>query len=553
MNYIDIAVIGLLVLGLLFSLVGKASKKIFAFIGRLGGLVFAYLITPTVYLKLATVKASTIPFFSDAAPEDSVVDYIKNYILNIDIVKKLYDNVPDFKTIVDSAPEVLVKIVLFLVIGILSVIIFALIFKIIGGIFTKKNGAKKNTAILTFGLPGILSGAVWAALLLFPIVVVSPILKDAHSYYPLMANDSMSESDKTELESKFTLVEEQASSSFVLEFYSKTLNDTRPSLLTYSNADSTQDYYFIEEIDNISVFMPSFIDLFGVIKNNMSSLSSSLSSSSYSDKIDAFADLLDALDAPLTKFDTARSSISSESQIANLLSDLMRYFLVTFPNEEGNDSVSFLKKANFTGVDFKTISIKNSLLGLVGQAFLDEMLENNTGDFSFLNEINLSNMTYDNMKVELRHVSNLIKFYEAVDTNELSSISRDEIIEMISNLDDSEVVKEIVSSCLDELGIEGVNADDINFQEEAQVIADLIQLSQDGSIDDLDVQDINELVEELASSQLVLAIAENNSGMLSSLDDSTKNDILNSLEEYKNNPDNEMDDDRYNTLLQLFS
>ncbi len=137
---------------------------------------------------------------------------------------------------------------------------------------------------------------------------------------------------------------------------------------------------------------------------------------------------------------------------------------------------------------------------------------------------------------------------------QLANMSDDEIREMLTDINSSESTKEILNSVSDELEL-GIDFTSVDLAGEADTIIaikNIIDVSgEDFTIkEEISENDVNTLTDALATSSIIEIVATNNEGMLSAVDDTTKSQIENILQDKVNN--NIITQDKMDLLMGLF-
>ena len=237
MSTIDITFILIVLIGFLTGFLGKLPKKIFSLV--------------TVILSVVTAFLTYKMF----------VGTILNINVNGTTLKTLLTNMIESSVGGGSSSEVLKGIVegvfnilAFYLALFASFVIYGIIFSIISAIVCKR--AKKRTAWKSFGLIGGLTGFIVASVLVFPIVVLSPVLTNA--------NKLLSSNKYT------TAIQDDSQKSNVLKIGSGILDKTKGSI-NFLKYEVIVDGSIVE--CNIYDDLKSFINISNVGSNLDRSLS----------------------------------------------------------------------------------------------------------------------------------------------------------------------------------------------------------------------------------------------------------------------------------------
>jgi len=161
---------------------------------------------------------------------------------------------------------------------------------------------------------------------------------------------------------------------------------------------------------------------------------------------------------------------------------------------------------------------------------------------------------------DLGSIVGLVASYDQIKSIDFSNIEEmkpEDVKELFATLGDnlnSEAVKDVVSDVLaDSLGVD-IDLTNVDLAAEGETIAMAIEFMDPEK--EITVEDITNLTEQLAGSDLVkqLAESETGEGMLSSIDQETQDSMKAQLESMKNDPDPEkqLSQEDYETLMKLF-
>ena len=235
MTILDYSIIGILVLGLLGGFVGKAPKKIFKFVFMAIAFVVTLLAASTFTDKVVNTVVSEIPLIN-ISYEGTVSEYIIEKVKSIDIFNNLYNNNQAFRSLINASPERLVHILLLIVIGILALIFIPMVGNIIAGIFTKKSD--KGTAKKTLGLFSLVKTALFLAIILYPLLLLSPILVHSNEYYTMVKKDNAN----PKVSKVLTIVEENVSGSKFVSMFDKQIEKHEIKFLKYVDENEKNCY-----------------------------------------------------------------------------------------------------------------------------------------------------------------------------------------------------------------------------------------------------------------------------------------------------------------------
>lgn len=231
MSYIDIFMIAISAIGLIFGLFGKASKKIMSLIVTIGSVVISML---TCGLAANFIKSLDSGFMSAAggANGKTVGQWIAEMIHNA--TKEMGISEETIQALCDG----IIKMLAFWLLSIILIIVLNFVARIVYAIVTHgkrkaqtKEERRKNTAIRTFGLCGLVKGFVVGLVLIFPVIAMSPVLT------------SLKEFDENN--ATMALVSNQVSSSVTIKATDKILSNTQLPMLQYEK-DGQKRYLYTD-------------------------------------------------------------------------------------------------------------------------------------------------------------------------------------------------------------------------------------------------------------------------------------------------------------------
>ena len=128
----------------------------------------------------------------------------------------------------------------------------------------------------------------------------------------------------------------------------------------------------------------------------------------------------------------------------------------------------------------------------------------------------------------------------------------DEIREIFSNLEDSETVKEMISGVIDDIIPEAnIDLTDVDLSNEAEIfiaVKDLAVVVRDDG--ELTQENIEKFTDAAVDSELVLAVAEANPGLLKDVGSDYVDQISDSLQDKVTSGD--LSQENYNRIMKLF-
>ncbi len=524
MNYIDLAVLVIVLVAMALGLLGKLWKRIVMMLMIIISVPCSYLIASSLASKVSNMPVSEIAILNDSS-STPVKEWLVEKANGVGIIETIYNNSPSFQSLLDNSPEMVVKLVLFYVIGILGFIVFP----IIGGIvyFIIKlflsDKEKKKGAIWLFGIPSGVIGFIITLFVMSPIILFAPVLSQAAAAY------NETPSPNALVQKILSKTSGYLDGSIVVTTGTKMLESHEYSFLTYEveepngSGTITVKYYFYGEIRDIGVIINLYTDVSDEINGIINSENFDYEETEYVDKMIYF---MDSLENVLGSLDEMRGNFSDSGHIKGITGDLLQYYLETNPSSLPTDSpFYFLNRIDMTGFDYDNGSLKDDLFPRLLQAFLDEMAINY--GYSFLSDLDISSMTYAEIRDELVNLANLIAFYNDLDAGSLDDLTPEEIADLIASFGDSEIATQILENALSELGYTlPVDISEIDFASEGELIGDLIGYAGSGDVSSIDG---SALAEDLASSDLALIIIESTPDLSIDVSDAQYSDIEDEL------------------------
>lgn len=293
MSYIDIAVIVLLGISFIFGFAGKAPRKIFSFLFMVIAVLVAYFMLDKFIDLVSATPASVIPINIGQLEGDTISVFIERTVKNL--IESTGLSIPE-----DSANALVsgfVKMACFWVLALGCLIAIPLVGNLLTLIIFARR--PKRTAFKTVGIFGLLKGAITVIVLFFPIMVLTPVLKTATSF------DSSEEGN----DPKFAMIEEQAQSSYFLNFADQALSSTKIKPLLYVKEGDTEERYLYDDIKSV----PSLLKLASVMQSG--------SSDSSQDVFETFAALED--DEIREIFSNLDNSETVKEMVSSVIDDII--------------------------------------------------------------------------------------------------------------------------------------------------------------------------------------------------------------------------------------
>jgi len=241
------------------------------------------------------------------------------------------------------------------------------------------------------------------------------------------------------------------------------------------------------------------------------------------------------------------------SPVLSSVSDI--YTSVATPKEDATEE----EKASFNKISPILVKIQENVKESKVVIFFNDKVM--TDEKVKMNEKNI--MIYTNESGEL------VSMYEQLGTiaeiasgagelmalseslNDLSSLSPENVDKIFDVLNaNPELGKELVGGALEAAGFEGIDLTNVDLQTEGETIKSVLEVMN--SEEAITEEKAKELAADLANSELVLAVAESNEGMLSELDEGTKTAIQDELDAQLADPESGLSQEDYDTLMNLF-
>ena len=292
MSYIDIAVLVILAISFIFGFAGKAPRKIFSFIFMVVAVLVAYIFLDNFIGLVSSTPDSVIPLDLGQLDGETLSLFIERTIKNL--IESTGLSIPE-----DSANALvsgIVKMACFWILALGCLIAIPLVGNLLTLIiFARKD---KRTAFKTVGIFGLLKGAITVIVLFFPVLVMSPVLKNA-----TQLNQGEEENPT------YAMIEEQSQSSIFLGLGEKALDSTRIKPLLYTKEGDTEERYLYDDVKSV----PSLLKLASVMKGG--------SSDSSTDVFETFAALED--DEIREIFSNLENSETVKEMISGVIDDLI--------------------------------------------------------------------------------------------------------------------------------------------------------------------------------------------------------------------------------------
>ncbi|MCQ2564365.1 MAG: hypothetical protein MJ152_00650 [Clostridia bacterium] len=229
MSYIDIFVLVIIGLGLFFGLFGRWQNKLVALCSVAASAVTSYFICTPITNAVLKMDSGILSFIGGKSGTP-ILEFIQGLLKS----KKLP---VDLSSLADMVPG-LVKVIVFWLCAIVLMLVLGLLTKIIFGIIFRHT--KKGTAIKTLGLIGAVKGALVAIILVFPVFAFAPLLKN------LTSIPNLPES----IQPVVQMVEDHTNKSKAVAVTDWVFKNTKMQMMTYEHNGQTM--YLYDDLNGIS-------------------------------------------------------------------------------------------------------------------------------------------------------------------------------------------------------------------------------------------------------------------------------------------------------------
>lgn len=496
----------------LFGLIGKAWKKHVTFIADAIALALGFFFSGTVaaaaYEKLVSVEASTI--FEDAASGVTLLEYLKQALASS--FSGLGMDLSSIESALDSMPIGVIQVVVFTFLTLVLMVVLNIIFKIVGAIITAPRRKVVKKAHTTIGIPSILSGAMVAFVLCFPVFVFGDLVaKVATTSDPgtegvayVIPADEEDPVTTTGEEGSFSIelitnsfFKKQATKLFSKDFFLPT---------NYEDNDGNKYNIYLELCDFEVIF-----DLLPQL-DNLQSFTVYLNLTDGSGNIDLnqVEDFRRFMEGNLEFLEIVHDSFANlndeRSHVKEVLADMMISILVTMPDTD-SDYAMFKcvdeadRQARIDAIESSNIK---GLVPIIINCVLTSYTEQNP-QFAFLADVRFA--SYEEVVEGIDALIDLFKVYANLfeTTSDLSNVDVDSLSELIAGLADNDMADVIVGGIAEQFGFEiDLENVDIDWAKEAEAVEKLVGLA---TTSDLSGLDLTETAEVLASSTVALIAA----------------------------------------------
>lgn len=216
MSYIDIFVIAFVALGLLLGLLGRWQGKLIHLLVVVASILIAFFTCGILTKTLMGIDAGFIGGTGSIGDfvSDKIGGFVKDFNIPTDALMGLVSGI--------------CKMLVFWLEAIILMLVLGFFAWIIGLIALRKT--KKHTAVKTVGLIGAVKGFLISIILIFPVLVFSPILANIGSVIP-------------DGGSTIELIQKQVTTSKVVEVSDKLFNKVELDIFKYEK-DGTKGYLY---------------------------------------------------------------------------------------------------------------------------------------------------------------------------------------------------------------------------------------------------------------------------------------------------------------------
>ena len=471
MNYVDIAIIVLLVLAFFFGFIGKLSHKI------------THLVMLALSLALAFILGTVL---ADSGLAEKIISWLKleSYI------EMLKEASPQFLVLFGGIKRFVLffafSLVLFLIFGFFGLIINHALFK------SKKKATQegeqkkfKNTAI--FG--GQIISVVWmAVLLLFFLAPVTAFRAPAKTAVTMNYSEDHTPTTVDK-------ILDQVEGSKMLDLTEKALEKRLVPFMSYSKQDSegkAHTYYFIDDAkgaDKMLVILKNFkakhVNLSGLSIENKESLSQAL----------------DALEEALTDLDSMREELGDDTTITIILGDIVKY---VFSDVEDDAKPALLKSLMnggseyLEGFDYYKDAYKDKIPSVLVQVLIDKTKADNSSNMKdLLKYVDVHNFTFAELKANILSLPDLLNLFTTKTVKTQAEVK--------AVLTASPLCKQVLKGIMESYYGAGSSFVDIDYDKESLAISTVLNYANS---EDNSLLDAVALSEALGESDILPALID---------------------------------------------
>ena len=471
MNYVDIAIIVLLVLAFFLGFIGKLSHKI------------THLVMLALSLALAFILGTVL---ADSGLADKIISWFKleSY------VEMMKEASPQFLVLFGGIKRFILffafSLVLFLIFGFFGIIINHALFK------SKKKqvqeGEKKkfkNTAL--FG--GQIISVVWmAVLLLFFLTPVAAFRGPAKTAVTMNYSEDHT---PTTVDKVF----DQVDGSKMLAFTDKILEKKVIPFMSYSKTDSegkVHTYYLNEDANGVD-------RLLGILKN-FKSKRVNLSGLSLEDK-ESISKALDALGEALTEVDAMREEYGDDTTVTIIIGDLVKYVFSDVAEEAKPQLLKSLMNGGseyLEGFDYYKDPYKDKVPSVLVQVLVDKTKSSDSSMADLLKYVDVHNYTFEELKANILSLPDLLNLFTS------KTVKTEQ--EVKSALTASPLCKQVLKRVMEKYyGVGSINFDNLDFDKEALAISTVLNYA---NASDTSVIDAVAFAHSLGESDILPALID---------------------------------------------
>ena len=460
MNIYDIVFLGIVALFLVFGLFGKLLKQL-------------------IHLIMIGISIPVAYFVSGMLMGTSLPTTLFELIQKIEIVKTLMEASDSLSSFLNGS----MRIVVFYVTGIVSMIVFSIIGLIIFAI-VKNNKFAEKKGVLLLGLLKALSAAVVLVFITSPVPVLHTAINEATVYM-----------EENKPESKVTTTLSQVNgyikTSKVVEIEVKALDSGKVPFLNYeaktSEESTKKTYNFYSDMEDLGNMIPSALEL----KDLVSGFNTSIDLNNK----ESIIELLDKIGDVLGKVDEMRDGFKEDGAFKGIVGELVKYFIEEYPQDK--DSLSFLRNAKnyLTSYNYESDSYKDKLPMVIIQSYIDSLESSN----NFAKYITVTDMNFDTLKSEIAYLPELMKT--------LQNMSEIDSQTLKNTFTGSLISKQVVSGLLDDYYTDdSINESNLDYDKECDAITSALHYSNDDDDAMRQAAALSDLVDKLVESDLLPAI-----------------------------------------------
>lgn len=466
MNYVDLIILGIIGLFLIIGLFTKFWKNFFILLTMVASVPIAYLLSG---------------MFVTSKLGEAIVEKVKQ----IEIIKSMAEASDAFASLLQGSGRMILFFILGISLFVISFLVGAILFWIFS-LFFKGMKEKKHKISLLSGLSLALTGAVIALFIASPLMIINKPVTEAVSYY-----EEKEETDG-KLYKAVKTIDNLNNESFIAKAGIKLLDKNGGIFLKYQykneETGETKEYNLYTDMAEASLAIKPGLNVLEMFKDM------DTSSIDFSDS-ESIKSLLNSLHDVLKEVDTFRGSLDDEAHFKNLISELVEYYLSTYPEGLSNDNkLAFLKNAKnyLTDFNYLTSDYADTLPQVILQSYIDQMETSQ----KVLEYVDITEFTFDEITGEVDQLPVIMKLMDKG-----ASLTKDEVKGILT---ESKIMTQVMDGVLSDYYTDGsITRETLDFDKEAEAISLIFTYANN---DDNNIADSAVLVLELKNSDLLPAL-----------------------------------------------